>query len=647
MSACKSVPLIRPVKAPEPQFLVMEEGANFLRSLEGPLYVVSVVGVMRQGKSFILGLLAGGPGIFRLGHQTKSCTEGVDVFARPHPSGRGHLVFLDVEGQGSPDRNDTYDAALTTVAMLLSSMVVYNCLSVGTSADVDKLELLSGFMQNIFDRTSEEHGECEAAGSDRFCPALMWLLRDFFLEMVANEKPCDADTYLEEVLLAPVSGASRAAKDKNRKLNDIKQVLQKRCLRTLPRPVDDENFRQLEIDGLDGHGVRPEFREQVQRIIQEILETVPRKRFDGGELTGAALAELAGHLTLTLKDGVPEVASAWHQVCLAQTRMALQRASDSFKQSMCTAQEAMEASGRQKRHTALRPPMSSHLLKQTLKDATAAARSAYFTTAFQTDEEQARRLNDSLAHAAEEAHRDNEEVARSFCRDLLQVLYAPVESSVEGKRYICGGGYTQYMQDAAGIQHEYAECCQDTLVPEHVVTEIGEEFWRSTENIRKILRDSDKQLSEAEKEKAKQGEQLVQLELRRKQEWEENKAQLQRQEAENQERMRTWEQAMGSMKDQMRVQQEDMQRASEQREAQMAEFIQQGQVEARKQMQDIMKMASEQAMAQQEHMSSLLTSMQDSQRSQQESMNEVMISLRDLANRPPPKIEVQRSCAVQ
>ena len=53
-------------------------------------------------------------------------------------------------------------------------------------------------------------------------------------------------------------------------------------------------------------------------------------------------------------------------------------------------------------------------------------------------------------------------------------------------------------------------------MPEHVVTEIGEEFWRSTENIRKILRDSDKQLSEAEKEKAKQGEQLVQLELRRK-----------------------------------------------------------------------------------------------------------------------------------
>ncbi|OLP92468.1 Interferon-induced guanylate-binding protein 2 [Symbiodinium microadriaticum] len=388
MSACKSVPLIRPVKAPEPQFVVVQEGIDFLRGLEGPLYVVSVVGAMRQGKSFILGLLAGGPGIFRLGHQTRSCTEGVDVFARPHPSGRGRLVFLDVEGQGSTDRNDTYDAALTTVAMLLSSMVVYNCLS-------------------------------------------------------------------------------------------------------------------------------------------------------------------------------------------------------------------------------------------------------------------ARCLNDFLAHAAAEAHRDNEEVARSFCRDLLHALYAPVESSVEGKRYICGGGYSQYMQDAEGVQHEYAECCQDTLVPEHVATEIGEEFWRSTENIRKILRDSDKQLSEAEKEKAKQEEQLVQLELRRKQEWEENKAQLQRQEAENQERMRTWEQAMGSMRDQMRVQQEDMQRASEQREAQLAEFIQQGQVEAREQMQDIMRMASEQSMAQQEHMSSLLTSMQDSQRTQQESMNGVMISLRDLANRPPPKIEVQRSCAVQ
>ena len=134
--------------------------------------------------------------------------------------------------------------------------------------------------------------------------------------------------------------------------------------------------------------MRSEFRQQVTGIIQEILETVPRKRFDGGELTGAALAELAGHLTLTLKDGVPEVASAWHQVCLAQTRMALQRASESFKQSLRMAQDSIEASGRQKRHTALKPPMSSHVLKQTLQDATAAARSAYFATAFQTDEEQ-------------------------------------------------------------------------------------------------------------------------------------------------------------------------------------------------------------------------------------------------------------------
>ena len=49
---------------------------------------------------------------------------------------------------------------------------------------------------------------------------------------------------------------------------------------------------------------------------------------------------------------------------------------------------SIEASGRQKRHTALKPPMSSHVLKQTQQDATAAARSAYFATAFQTDEEQ-------------------------------------------------------------------------------------------------------------------------------------------------------------------------------------------------------------------------------------------------------------------
>lgn len=237
MSRNGSFPLIRPMNPPSPEFKVDQRGVEYLRGLDGPLYIVAVVGQMRQGKSFILNLLAGGPGIFQLGHQTKSCTEGIDVFARPHPSGLGHLVFLDVEGQRSTERSETYDAALTTIAMLLSSLVVYNCLAVGTSADVDNLELLSGFMQGLINRTAEEHGEEKAASNDRFSPTLMWLLRDFALEMVdAEGRSCNPDTYLEQVLLAPVKGQSRGAKDKSRKVNDIKAMLQKRHLRTLPRP---------------------------------------------------------------------------------------------------------------------------------------------------------------------------------------------------------------------------------------------------------------------------------------------------------------------------------------------------------------------------------------------------------------------------
>ncbi|CAE7244293.1 GBP3, partial [Symbiodinium microadriaticum] len=261
-------------------------------------------------------------------HQTRSCTEGVDVFARPHPSGRGRLVFLDVEGQGSTDRNDTYDAALTTVAMLLSSMVVYNCLSVGLSGDVNKLELLSGFMQNIVDRTFEEHGEREAAGSDRFCPALMWLLRDFFLEMVdANERPCDADTYLEEVLLAPVSGSSRANKDKNRKLNDIKQVLQKRCLRTLPRPIAGDDFRDLQECGLQSPPLLPEFVQKAEKLLSEVNNLPIPKQHNGRCVSGAMLAALTEELVSSIDaKGVPELLTSWQQVCKQETLRAFQQA---------------------------------------------------------------------------------------------------------------------------------------------------------------------------------------------------------------------------------------------------------------------------------------------------------------------------------
>eukprot|EP00971_Amphidinium_carterae_P331851 6465664-Amphidinium_carterae.1 len=145
----RAIKLVVPVNPPQLGFRVTQEGIDYLSGFGGPLVVVTIAGKMRCGKSYLQNLLAEDLVVFELGHTTKSCTSGIDVFVRRHPSGRGHLVLLDVEGQGSLDRHATYDAALTTIAMLLASLVVYNCVTVGSQENVDNLRLLSGFMQNV------------------------------------------------------------------------------------------------------------------------------------------------------------------------------------------------------------------------------------------------------------------------------------------------------------------------------------------------------------------------------------------------------------------------------------------------------------------------------------------------------------------
>ncbi|KAL0201269.1 hypothetical protein M9458_004456, partial [Cirrhinus mrigala] len=129
---------------------ICKDAIEFLSRINEPVVVVSVVGLYRTGKSYLMNRLAGQQHAklkcayklhhadynnknvivsgFALGNTIESKTKGIWMWCVPHPYKEGHtLVLLDTEGLGDVDKGDSKnDSWIFCLAVLLSSTLVYN-----------------------------------------------------------------------------------------------------------------------------------------------------------------------------------------------------------------------------------------------------------------------------------------------------------------------------------------------------------------------------------------------------------------------------------------------------------------------------------------------------------------------------------------
>ena len=335
------------------KFTLGEEALDCLRAVKGPVGVLSVCGRARQGKSFILNQLAGAAASndagFKVGPTVKPCTKGLWIWSAPIPTRSSdgqayHLILLDTEGIDAYDQTGQYSTQIFSMAVLLSSLFVYNQMGGIDEAALDRLSLVTEMTKHIRVRSDEGggRGRTSAAELGRFSPSFVWLLRDFYLDLADSDveggpsRSITPAEYLERALRA-VDRGGPGAEAKNAIRDSIKALFPERECFPLVRPVNDERALR-NLDTTPRSALRPEFIEGLGRLIDTLFSRCAPKRIGGDVVTGPALASLAEAYAAALNGGaVPAIASAWQSVAEAECRKAADAALEAYDEAFLEA----------------------------------------------------------------------------------------------------------------------------------------------------------------------------------------------------------------------------------------------------------------------------------------------------------------------
>ena len=122
---------------------------EILRSITGPVCVISIVGPCRSGKSYILSRLISNSGAechFDLGHDMDPKTLGIWMWDHPlklklkDSNDEMTVVLLDTEGFDAAHATDRGDSQIFTLSVLLSSLLIYNSRNVPKRNDLGQVQ---------------------------------------------------------------------------------------------------------------------------------------------------------------------------------------------------------------------------------------------------------------------------------------------------------------------------------------------------------------------------------------------------------------------------------------------------------------------------------------------------------------------------
>ncbi|KAF4117617.1 guanylate-binding protein 1-like isoform X2 [Onychostoma macrolepis] len=466
------------------QLRVRKEAKVILDGISEPVVVVSVVGVYRTGKSYLMNRLAGQQSGFALGSTIESKTKGIWMWCVPHPYKEGHtLVLLDTEGLGDVRKGDEkHDTWIFCLAVLLSSTLVYNSLGVIDNTALEKLHYVTELTENIRVKAEKSQDEDKSADFMRVFPSFVWAVRDFTLELKIGNNPITSDEYLESALTLQ-SGCSPRIEKYNLPRRCLRHFFAVRNCFVFPRPASTQNMRRMEE--LTEKELESEFLEQANTFCHYIFDSAEPKTVSGGRIiTGTALGNLAEVYVEAIRSGkIPCLENA----VLSLAKIQNVRAVDEALQCYVTELFSM---------TQL--PMRPEELSNIHTDAEKKAVEVFITMSFNdNDQIYQQELMGKMYDEYQQMCQQNQEESIQQCKAVLREVFDTLEKGVSDGSYLRSGGYRQYRDMLTQLTNDYRARTHSQIMSEEVLSK----FLKEKEDIGNMILQADQSLSEAEQEK--------------------------------------------------------------------------------------------------------------------------------------------------
>ncbi|XP_047981728.1 guanylate-binding protein 4-like isoform X1 [Salvia hispanica] len=343
------------------RFHMDPEAVALLQLVKQPVGVVSVCGRARQGKSFILNQLLGRSSGFQVASTHRPCTKGLWLWSTPIrrtalDGTEYSLLLLDSEGIDAYDQTGTYSTQIFSLAVLLSSMFIYNQMGGIDEAALDRLSLVTEMTKHI--RVRASGGRSTASELGQFSPIFVWLLRDFYLDLVEENRRITPRDYLE-IALRPVEGGGRDVSAKNEIRESIRALFPDRECYTLVRPLSNENDLQR-LDQIPLDKLRPEFKSGLDSFTRFVFERTRPKQMGGTVMTGPIFARITQSFLDALNNGaVPTITSSWQSVEEAECQRAYETSTEVYMSTFDRSKPPEEAALREAHEDAVQRSMAS------------------------------------------------------------------------------------------------------------------------------------------------------------------------------------------------------------------------------------------------------------------------------------------------
>jgi hypothetical protein len=228
------------------------------------------------------------------------------------------LVLLDVEGlfTKKTEAKFEHDLKLFTLAVLCSSVFIYNTKNVIDSSALDGLSIMTSQITSEFmGRTNDKRNENHLSG---YFPILVWAIRDWFpeFEVPGNEDP-SSDEYMEYLLQ---EGECKVILDHFR---------ERKCF-AFPAPVSN-NKKMKSLGTIGEDELDEDFLEETKKLLTFIKQKADSKKIHGKSLNGKSFSELLKSLTMSIREKNINIQSTSEYVESSVNRDAFEKAMKKYQ----------------------------------------------------------------------------------------------------------------------------------------------------------------------------------------------------------------------------------------------------------------------------------------------------------------------------